>query len=355
MTTFLVIFLFYICNIDATVLNINGSSIINPNLLGIGTNYQGFSFMPEAYSNGMNSTYHDIEFSRVCEAKIKIARTWYGPNWAMTPVYDNSKATQIWNIQFDWNSELMNKFYSWLDKLKSCDVDVAIAGSWWFTQNTCSSASGGTCIPNDNDIDIYTQFVSESLNQLITVRGFTNIKYMIYFTEPLDYESGKLPANYTQISYYAYVLNKLNQKLINDGRRKLIKIVGPNSNFSHVEQVINYKNSENKYIFSDILDIYSGHAYNFKNYNAWYDNIITATKYVSDSTKMYWLDEYGSGPESYRNTSDYGTYISFANIAAINANASMTLTWAWADTWFPWPLSNTTNGDSFYNGLHKWR
>ncbi len=48
---------------------------------------------------------------------------------------------------------------------------------------------------------------------------------------------------------------------------------------------------------------------------------------------MYWLDEYGSGPESYRNTSDYGTYISFVNIAAINANTSMTLTWSWEDTW----------------------
>eukprot|EP01084_Bolivina_argentea_P188466 324444_1 len=346
------------CIVDSISLHINGSSSINNNFLGIGAVYQGFSFMPEAYANGMNSTYHDIEFSRVCNSGLKVARTWFAANWAMTPTFDNVSATKIWNTNFDWNSVLMNKFYSWLDKLQLCDIDIAIAGLWWFTQNICSSAKPSTCTPNDNDIDIYTQFISEALHQIINIRGFNNVKYLIYFTEPLKYESGILPQNVTQIDYYAYVLKKLNTRLVNDKTRKLIKIVGPNSNFSHIQQIVEYKNNDNEYIFSDIFDIYSGHKYDLLNYNLWYDNIITATKYITTSNiKTYWMDEYGAGnngSDALRNNSDYGTYISFINIAALNANVSMTLVWAWEDIWFPWPLSSQAGSDAFYNGLHRW-
>jgi len=40
--------------------------------------------------------------------------------------------------------------------------------------------------------------------------------------------------------------------------------------------------------------------------------------------------------------------------AAFNAGASAVTSWLWQDQYYVWPLANATNGDSFYNGLHRW-
>ena len=126
-----------------------------------------------------------------------------------------------------------------------------------------------------------------------------------------------------QLQYYSFVLQKLQVKSTADGTRKLVKVIGPNSNSPMLNKVYNYKDlATNSYVFRDKFD-------NYPKYKAFYNVISSATKWiVNDDTKTHWMDEYGSAPEVYRNTTDYGTYIFLENITVMNGNTLLTLIWA---------------------------
>jgi len=66
----------------------------------------------------------------------------------------------------------------------------------------------------------------QSLHQLIEVKGYNNIKYLMLFTEPLNYSSGIIPKGFTQEEYYEKICRKINDKLVEAGLRTKIKIVG---------------------------------------------------------------------------------------------------------------------------------
>ncbi|HEY5560208.1 MAG TPA: hypothetical protein VIK72_00375 [Clostridiaceae bacterium] len=51
--------------------------------------------MPEEESKGMNNNYREIEFNRVGDMNLHIARTWYRPDFACGDDLMNT---------FDWNS-----------------------------------------------------------------------------------------------------------------------------------------------------------------------------------------------------------------------------------------------------------
>lgn len=326
----------------ATTLTVNTSTVLQNNFLGIGGVYHGFTYMPESNAKGMTDPLRTLEFDRISALKLSIARTWYGSDWAMP----------TWGGSYDWNSTKMTAFYQWLQAMKNRNVDVVISAGWWFTQNTCSPAAPSTCTPSiPADVNVYTKWVSDSVYQLVTVKGFTNVKYMTLFTEPLSYTSGNIPAGYSQLSYYEYVANALQTRLVTDGRRSLIKIIGPNgtslaSTTSDLQSV--------RTDLDNVIDIYSGHDYSLNGYFGWYGAVNNGIGVTSPTGKPFWMDEYGKQDENYRNTADYGTYLAEANVGAINAGAQTTLIWLLQDQYYVYPLDQLTNGDSFYNGLHKW-
>eukprot|EP01084_Bolivina_argentea_P161412 280987_1 len=357
---YLILFSFLVVNTHGTLLEVDGSKVINDHFYGVGAVYHGFPYMNESIAHGMNATYLDLDFNYICSSGITIARTFFGQNWAMSNAtdgvcYDNQTAAYIWTNKYNWDSDLMNSFYRWVSKLQSCNIDIVIAAGWNWQAHACCSAWDGnpacSCAPNPSNesILIYAQWFSEAIHQLIEVRQYTNIKYATFFTEPIQ---PKPNGYYQNISLYAQILSTLNKQLINDQRRHLIKIVGPNSNFSCIEWILN---SPQKQIFLDSFDIFSGHLYTPNNYSSWYYNIRKATKYITNSNKFkFWLDEYGHGaPISYHNTSDYGTYLSFATLAAINANTSFMTVWAWENQWYPWPLENGNNANKWF-GIVNW-
>jgi hypothetical protein len=187
--------------------------------------------------------------------------------------------------------------------------------------------------------------MSKSLNQIIKVRGYTNVKYVMLFTEP-DYESGKVPPGYTQYQAWKEAVTILNNKLTADGTRGLVKFVGPNHCCWHeVTKVANELNN--------VIDIYTAHNYNEPGYDEWYAQTINLKKQFASTEKPFWMDEYGKQAEAERSKADYGNYIAQANVAFINAGAQSTQLWLLFDQQYTWPLDTTTNNDSFHNGVHQ--
>lgn len=326
---------------QTSTLEVNLQSVIQPNFLGLGGTYHGFSYMPESNNMGMTDELRQLEFGRVATTGLTIARSWYGADWAMP----------TWGGSYNWQSERMNAFYNWLQAMEDRSVDVALQAGWWFTKHTCTN-SDSDCTPTAADVDIYTRWVSDSLHQLIQVKGFSNVKYLILFTEPGDYcGCGNIPAGYTQMSFYNHVITKLHERLIADGRRELVKLVGPNatslnSNRDWLQNAVANLNGA--------IDIYSSHDYNLNGYDGWHAVTAASMSDIAATGKPFWLDEYGLQIEASRGAGDYGTYLAEANAGAINAGAQSTLLWLYQDQYYVPPLQNMTNNDAFYNGLHKW-
>lgn len=68
-------------------------------------------------------------------------------------------------------------------------VDIAINGGWCCPGDIIGDRWGGDGPFNDGDIpfeqaaDNFAEFVSETIHQLVEIRGFTNVKYIMLFTE----------------------------------------------------------------------------------------------------------------------------------------------------------------------------
>lgn len=318
---------------------------IMDNFLGVNATYHGFAFQPEHSSLAMTNDDRTREFRRIQNMDFKIARTWYRPNWACsTTIYDN----------FNWESSKMQAFYLWLDKMKQLNVKVAIQAGWWFPKDTYM----GHALPDSSkDLERYSTWVVESLNQMIKVRGYTNIKYLMLFTEPLNYHSKNVPYPYYTPDYYATVCNKINEKLIKAGLRNDIKLVGPNSGSTDTAAYVGW--SVNK--LNKIIDIYSWHAYNGKTfttnppleYDGWKKIVDVGQAKVAKTGKPFWIDEYGANMpnEKVRSNADYGNYIAQCVAAFMNGGAQTSLLWILFDQKYE---GNSTNNDSFYNGVQRW-
>ena len=314
--------------------------VIQSDFLGVNATYHGFAFMPEQTDRGMNDADRQREFERVSQLGLNIARTWYRPDWA----YGDSLA----NIA-DWNSEKMTDFYRWLDAMKMRNVDVALQAGWWFTRDTYY----GSPEPDPGrDIDLYTRWVSESLDQIIMARGFDNVRYLVLFTEPTSYESGIIPQGETQWSYYVRVVKALHQRLLIAGQRGLVRLVGPNNAFQGVHL------AEAAAELDGVIDIYSGHDYNQPGYAEWYNVCQSMQQKVSATGKPFWLDEYGLQNEALRQKGDYGNYLAQAVAASLNAGHQSSFLWLLFDQQYVSDNASSvqlvTNADSFYEGVHRW-
>ncbi|MEI8353614.1 MAG: hypothetical protein WCG22_03805, partial [Lentisphaerota bacterium] len=171
---------------------------IQKDFLGVNAVYHGVAFTPEQVRKGMDDADRKREFDRVAAMKLNIARTWYGPEMVYSNDYSKWSFETTYTNAPDWNSPHMLAFYAWLKEMKDRHVDVALQLGWFFPAHTRISPS-------------YSEWVSESLHQMIELRGFTNIQYGILFTEP--------PYN----EEYRKMALALDERLKKDGRRKLIK------------------------------------------------------------------------------------------------------------------------------------
>eukprot|EP00039_Didymoeca_costata_P000472 m.45690 g.45690 ORF g.45690 m.45690 type:complete len:148 (-) comp10284_c1_seq1:65-508(-) len=128
------IFLFVLClfqvHAQEQALQINLAKPLRPGVpfLGVGAVKHGFDYMIEDTDKGWNSTFASLSLSRVKESKLRIARTWFGPDWVM----------DSWGGPLNFSKPKFNQFCQWAQDMKSANVTIAIAAGWWCTGSTCS-------------------------------------------------------------------------------------------------------------------------------------------------------------------------------------------------------------------------
>ncbi len=233
-------------------LKINHTKPVQENFLGVNAVYHGFAGMPDDAGRVYSEELCELEADRVKSMGIKIVRTYY-KWWAWT-------RKDGWN----WENETMQAFYRWCERMQKRGIDIAIHGGWCSPGDVNGTSWGGDGPFADKGVSFETacknfaEFVSESIHQLIEVRGFTNIKYLMLFTEPQS-GSGKIPDGYDAFTVWERASRTIHERLVKDHRRNLIKLIGPNENARSLNgpKMLDYaaKNA------NDFLDSYGCHIY----------------------------------------------------------------------------------------------
>lgn len=331
------IFLLPLVSQARETLSVDQGAVIQANFLGLNAVYHGFTYLPESIEMGMTDELRALELARVKASGLRIARTFYRPDWAM--------GDGPW-LQPDWDSVKMQALYAWLSDMQKIGVDVALNMGWWFPRDVIWNRDQH--LPSyPDDLQRYTEWLSASLHQIIQVRGFTNVKYIVMFTEPAD-RQGDIPNGKKVWDYYKQVLQSVNQRLIDDGRRGLVKIVGPNT--SKAPTWLDLAAQE----LNDVIDVYASHSYNFTSYQDWYEMALAVKTAVAPTGKPFWIDEYGVQDFALRQSGRYGTVLAQANAAFLNVGAQSSFLWILNDQYYPTPLKHHTNGDAFLDGKHSW-
>ena len=316
---------------------VDRGTVIQDHFLGLNAVYHGFTYLPEAVEMGMTDQLRAMEMERVKESGISIARTFYRPDWAM--------GDGPW-LAPDWNSVRMQALYAWLADMQRLGVDVALNVGWWFPRDVIWNRDQHLASYPD-DLQNYCRWLSESIHQIVQVRGFTNVKYLVMFTEPAGHY-GDTPSGKKLWDYYKEVLHATNRRLLADGRRQLVKIVGPNT--AEAPMWLDRATKE----LNEVIDIYASHNYNFTSYREWYEMALTVKTAVAPTGKPFWIDEYGVQDFALRQRGQYGTILALANAAFLNAGAQSSFLWILNDQYYPSPLKYHTNSDSFLDGKHSW-
>ncbi len=228
---------------------------VQKNFLGNNAVYHGYAGMPDDSGRVYSEELCELEADRAKALGIRVTRTFY-KWWAW-----DSK-TDTWN----WDNEVMTIFYKWLKRMKDRGIEVALNTGWCLPGDIVEVGgwNGKTPFKVEGDwtasVKRYADWVSETLYQLIEVRGFNNIKYIHLFTEP-QYATVKF--NYYFEGKHAYQLwldcaKAVHEQLAADGRRNLVKIVGPNEGSTESSVM-------NKWVVeqggAEYIDIFSSHNY----------------------------------------------------------------------------------------------
>lgn len=229
-------------------LQANLSKPVQENYLGPNAVYHGYAGMPDDAGRVYTEEECELEAKRAGQLGLKIARTFYG--WY---AWEDG----AWN----WDSNRCRIFYRWVERMQREGIDVAIQAGWWLAKDVWGIGIGGGQSPFgvegnwEASVQNYAEWVSESLHQLVEVRGFTNIKYLMMFTEA---QNGKEPPEGKTI-YEAFLdcVKAVHEQLVKDGRRQLVKMIGPNEGSTVDPQMMKWEAEH----AAPYLDIFSSHNY----------------------------------------------------------------------------------------------
>ncbi len=229
-------------------LKILNSKPVQTDFWGNGAVYHGYAGMPDCDGRVYSKELCELEAKRAADMRLKIARTFYGW-WAWEP------ETKTW----DWDNDRMRPFYNWLQRMKDANITVALNTGWCSPGDIDGTSWNRDCPFNvegdwEQSKQNYADWVSETIYQLIELRGFTNIKIFVMFTEP---NTGF--RNYKAFGLWQEAVLAAHNTLVRDNRRHYIKMMGSNEGSGITSDMLKWL-SENDEI-KDIIDIYSSHCY----------------------------------------------------------------------------------------------
>ena len=230
-------------------LKVNNAKCIQEHFHGAGGVYHAYTYRADFPGKEYNDEERNIELERAKNMELKIARTYFD-----LIAFKDGK--------WDWECDEMRALYKWLAKMQEFGVEVALNAAWWLSGHVFSN-EGSPLYDSNPKIAAknYGNWVSEVVHQLIEVRGFTNIKYLIILTEPNDGCTKVSRENKGMELYKPYELcaRAVDRQLRADHRRHLVKLVGPNTGVvdfgdsTMMEWVAKHAD--------DSIDIYSSHTY----------------------------------------------------------------------------------------------
>ncbi|TLS53651.1 hypothetical protein FE782_05100 [Paenibacillus antri] len=319
-------------NETVSTIEIDPSSVVTQDFLGIGAEYDPFHFMPESVGNGYNEQWWEIEKRRIAKMQPDILRLWFQIDW-MEPVNDNADPNVIdWsNLRTD--SPKMQSVYKVLDFLKEQDIDVMLVAGWKMSEEV-QDWLGFEGLPKPEtsaptDLDEWAEWVSATLQQLVVNRGYDNIRYVMSYNEPnlADFET---PPGIDQKAYYAEMYRKIHERLVTDGVRHLVKLAGPDesSGLDWTQYAVDR--------MDDILDVYDGHAYgyNYSSLGAWANDRL---QHVRPTGKPLVITEFAA--PGTKTTYQNGVELADLIVSGMRSNVSGMLLWRLADQHLPEPLN----------------
>lgn len=317
---------------NTSTVSVDVTTVVNADFLGIGAEYDPFHFMPESLENGYNGHWWELEKRRLAKLKPNVVRVWYQIDW-MEPVNDNQDPHVI-----DWegmqtDSVKMQAVYRVLDELKSQQIDVNLVAGWKMTEEVQSwlgfdgLAKPETSAPTD--LEEWAEWVSATLQQLIVHKGYDNIKYVTSYNEPNlgDFET---PAHIDQMAYYEAMYRAIHERLVADGLRSQIKLLGPDE--SGGLPWMQYAAEQ----MNDILDIYEGHAYGH-NYTTLADWTSDRMAYVQPTGKPLMITEIAAPGD--KTTPQNAIELADLMVSGMRSGVSGILVWRLADQYLVDPLN----------------
>ena len=373
---------------------IDNSASVQSEFLGFNSVLQGFMFIDDAYGRAYTDEQIAAELKRIENSRVKMLRTYYDQGFAAVYGPDGFVKKDLdGNICWDYDSDIMQGFYKWLNAMKKRGINVILNLSWGthilgektiFNQN---NPFYGMSV--DEVTEAYSQWVTESIRQIIVERGFDNVKYGTVFTEPyvrisitgkrLEGTSDEITGNtLSQTDWYAdYAVPALDSALKSAGLRDKILLVGPNIALRDDVSGSPYTKTLEERVswwigkLNSHIDIYSFHWYppaypdndfpnndmcNESTYDTQSEFLSRIVPLIAKTGKQFWFDEFnymptdtGAFPSENAKKGWSGTQLAQIFIANMNSGLQNSLVWALNDV--QWPLRNG-DGREFLKGVH---
>lgn len=232
-------------------IEIDRTAPVQSNFLGVNAVYHGYAGLPDDSGRVYTPEQCELEADRIKSLGVKIVRTYY--KWYAWTRKDG------WN----WENETMQAFYKWCERMKKRGIEIALHAGWNSPEDITGHGWGGDCPFSDGGVSFeqacenFAAWVSESLHQLVELRGFTNVKYLMLFTE--SSRSGEPIPGYNAFTVWEKAARTIHERLVKDGRRDLVKLVGPNENarMCNGPKMLKYAAEQ----AADFLDSFSAHYY----------------------------------------------------------------------------------------------
>ncbi len=306
---------------DAVTVSIDPDTVVQSDVLGIGVNVIPGSLMEGTTELGYTDADWAIDSARIEKLRPKVARIWFQTDW-MEP----SKGS------YTFTSDRMLAFYRYIEAFQAAGTDVELNFGWkvgssiqsWFS---IPGVDPWTSAPND--IPAFADAASALLDELITQRGYDNVKYLTYYNEPNGSWDFEAPGD--QKAYYLAMAQAVSDQLETDGLRDDVEVWGPEE--SGAPDWTSYMAANG----GDAFDQYSFHTYG-DSYSSVAGSIAARTSVAGgkpvNMSEFGWSSDTASGWDS-----GYANYV----IAGANQGLHSLLVWQLNGVWTADP-DGDTNG-----------
>lgn len=254
-------------------------------------------------SNNISQDQWDTVLDRIHGMNIKKVRMWIMPDY-YEPVNDDGDPDHINLSAFLLDTTIsctpmMRSFYKHLQACQDLGINVAL--TWWGARNKSWLGFGLSdpypWISYPCDFNEAAENISTLLDYLINTKHYSCIKELVILNEPADpaiiYSDPTNP--HPRAFQYWYLYNAVNDRLIQNGIKNRIKLVGSEDVFNNPGAGDAWFDSTCQNM-SYLLDGYDSHAYfGDVDYLGVEDSLKDHLLYRTNRSKPWYNGEFGNG------------------------------------------------------------